>query len=165
LSRLVRVLSHGSGGHTRTVTDNDQLGCPFCRIVRGEDPGAREVFRNEHVVAFLPLEPATPGHTLVVPRGHVPDLWSLDGDVAAHLARATLRLSEAVRRATDPEGLNIIQSNGKAATQTVFHLHVHIVPRWTGDRMGPIWPAAGRAPETDGVWQAVRRECLAVGER
>lgn len=87
----------------------------------------------EHVVAFFPLEPATLGHTLVVPRQHVPDIWSLDEDTAAQLARVTVRLSNVMRRALQPEGLNVIQSNGEVATQTVFHLHVHVVPRWEGD--------------------------------
>jgi histidine triad (HIT) family protein len=153
-----------STGQTETVTDDDPSGCPFCKIVRGADPDAQEVFRNEHVVAFRPVNPATPGHTLLVPRGHVPDVWSLDESVAVHLARATLRLSDAVRRATGPEGLNIIQSNGKAAAQTVFHLHVHIVPRWPGDPVGRFWPAeAGcSAAENDAVWQAVQRECRKV---
>lgn len=105
-----------------------------------DDPDAREVYRDEHVVAFFPTEPAVLGHTMVVPREHVPDVWSLSEETASHLARATVRLAGAVRDAVEPEGLNIIQSNGEAATQTVFHLHVHLVPRWDGDAMGPIWP-------------------------
>ena len=111
------------------MTDPD---CPFCDIVR-RDEHAREVYRDEHVVAFFPLEPATLGHTLIVPRMHIPDIWSLDDDTAGHLARVTVRLSAAVREALSPAGLNVIQSNGAAATQTVFHLHVHVVPRWEGD--------------------------------
>src|SRR4051794_25855987 len=97
--------------------------CPFCEIVQREDPDAREIYRNEHVVAFFPLEPATLGHTLVVPQGHVPDIWSLKPEMAADIARATVGLAWAVKRAMWPEGLNIIQSNGAAATQTVPHLH------------------------------------------
>jgi histidine triad (HIT) family protein len=100
--------------------------CPFCRIAAGEDPDAREVRRDDRVVAFCPLHPATPGHTLVVPRRHVPDIWALDDDTAARLTRATLRLAGVMRRPLAPEGLNIIQSNGAAATQTVGHLHVQL---------------------------------------
>ncbi|MFG2167460.1 HIT family protein [Micromonospora chersina] len=135
--------------------------CPFCAIVQRRDSDAREVYRDELAVAFFPLEPATLGHTLVVPRQHIPDIWSLNDETASHLARVTLRLSRAVRCATEPEGLNIIQSNGAAATQSVFHLHVHIVPRWSGDGLGRIWP-----PETsysdiqkDQVWDRIRNEC------
>lgn len=115
-------------------------GCPFCEIVQRDDPDAREVYRDEHVVAFFPTEPAVLGHTMVVPREHVPDIWALSDETAEHLARATVRLAAAVREAVEPEGLNIIQSNGEAATQSVFHLHVHLVPRWDGDAIGPIWP-------------------------
>ncbi|MER7272041.1 HIT family protein [Micromonospora carbonacea] len=136
-------------------------GCPFCEIVQREAPDTREVYRDEHTVAFFPLEPATLGHTLVVPRNHVPDIWSLDEETASRLARITLRLSHAVRRATRPEGLNIIQSNGKVATQTVFHLHVHIVPRWSTDKLGRIWPPETSYSETqkDEIWELIRREC------
>ncbi|MEV4758877.1 HIT family protein [Micromonospora sp. NPDC049559] len=141
--------------------------CPFCEIVRREAPGAREVYRDESAVAFLPLEPATLGHTLVVPRIHAPDVWSLDERTAAHLARVTLRLSHAVKRATAPEGLNIIQSNGAVATQSVFHLHVHIVPRWSNDGVGPIWPPETSYSEKqkDDVWERLRYECDEVGAR
>lgn len=115
--------------------------CEFCEIVFGGDSEVREVFRDEHIVAFFPTEPAALGHLLVIPRRHVPDIWRLTPDEAAQLSRATLLLADAVRDAVRPEGLNVIQSNGEAATQTVQHLHVHLVPRWSGDEMGPIWPA------------------------
>lgn len=102
---------------------------------------AREVYRDDHAVAFFPLQPASLGHTLVVPRRHIPDIWALPEQTAAHLSRAVLRVAAALRAAVTPDGLNIIQSSGAAATQTVPHLHVHLVPRWAADAMGPIWPA------------------------
>ena len=138
--------------------------CPFCEIVQREAPDAREVYRDEHVVAFFPLEPATLGHTLVVPRQHIPDIWTLDEATAAHLARATVRLAAAVRDAVEPQGLNIIQSNGEAATQTVFHLHVHIVPRWGGDVVGRIWPPETSYSEDqkDDAWDRLREACRGV---
>lgn len=113
--------------------------CEFCEIVASEEP-ARIVLRFMEVVAFFPLEPATLGHTLLIPTTHVPDIWALDESVASSLAVATLSVAHAVRAAMSPDGLNIIQSNGEAATQTVPHLHVHVVPRWSSDDMGPIWP-------------------------
>jgi len=114
--------------------------CPFCKIVERQDPDVREVYRDENVVAFFPTNPAVLGHTLVIPRRHVPDIWSLRTEEAAQLSAVVLRLAEAVRAAFVPEGLNVIQSNGASATQTVSHLHVHLVPRNDGDAMGPIWP-------------------------
>jgi histidine triad (HIT) family protein len=140
---------------------NAKADCPFCEIVQREARDAREVYRDERAVAFFPQEPATLGHTLVVPRNHIPDVWSLDEETAAHLARVTLRLSHAVKCATKPEGLNIIQSNGAVATQSVFHLHIHIVPRWSSDELGRIWPPETSYSETqkDEVWERLRYEC------
>ena len=114
--------------------------CPFCAIIMGEG-WAREVYRDDHAVAFFPLRPAALGHTLVVPRRHIPDIWELPEADAAHLSLAALRVASALRAAVAPDGLNIIQSSGAAATQTVPHLHVHLVPRWAPDAMGSIWPA------------------------
>jgi histidine triad (HIT) family protein len=91
-------------------------------------------------MAFFPLRPAAVGHTLVIPKRHVDDLWSLDRDTAAVLAEAVLRVGAALRDALRPDGLNVIQSSGAAASQTVFHLHVHLVPRWHDDQFGGIWP-------------------------
>ncbi|WP_225323452.1 HIT family protein [Mycobacterium marseillense] len=119
---------------------NDNPDCPFCRIVRQQDPDVREVYRDDQVVAFFPTEPATLGHTLVIPHRHIPDIWALDEETAAQLASATIRVSQGVKSAFTPEGLNVIQSNGSAASQTVPHLHVHVVPRWRDDPMGNIWP-------------------------
>ncbi|WP_448071118.1 HIT family protein [Georgenia yuyongxinii] len=131
--------------------------CEFCEIVDRDDPDVREVYRDEFVVAFFPLEPAVLGHVLIVPRRHVPDIWGLDPDEAAQISRAALLLADAIREAMRPEGLNVIQSNGEAATQTVQHLHVHLVPRRTGDAMGPIWPA-----ETDYSEESKERAMLNV---
>lgn len=132
--------------------------CPFCEIVENDDPDAREVYRDEGAVAFFPTEPATLGHTLLIPRVHVPDIWSLPEEIAAHLSVVTVRLASAIQKAVAPEGLNVIQSNGAAATQTVPHLHIHLVPRWEGDAVGRIWP-----PEThytdeqkNDVWERLK---------
>lgn len=135
--------------------------CPFCQIVLRHDPDAREVYRDQNVVSFFPLEPATLGHTLVVPRQHIADIWNLDEDIAANLARVTVRLSKVMRRALHPEGLNVFQSNGEVATQTVPHFHVHIVPRWAGDAVGRIWPPETDYSETqkDAAWEALRTAC------
>ncbi|MEV7577870.1 HIT domain-containing protein [Microbacterium sp. NPDC089313] len=135
--------------------------CPFCEIVQRDDPDAREVYRDQHIVAFFPHNPATLGHTLVIPRIHVPDIWTLDRSTAEQLADATTRLAAAVKRAVNPDGLNVIQSNGSAASQTVFHLHIHLVPRWEGDPIGHIWPPESNysEKEKDDAWEALRVEC------
>jgi histidine triad (HIT) family protein len=142
-----------------TTLPNDP-NCPFCEIVARQEHAAREVFRTDQVVAFFPTEPATLGHTLLIPRAHIRDIWGLDLNLASELGRWTVTLADAVKRAMRPDGLNVIQSNGAAATQTVMHLHVHVVPRWKGDAVGRIWPRETHYSEgqKDDAWEALRRE-------
>lgn len=118
----------------------DRSDCPFCRIADGKE-GAHIIFEDDRTVAFFPLNPAIPGHTLVIPRGHVPDFLALDGPTAEAVNASTLRAARAVRRALAPAGMNVITSAGEAAQQTVFHLHVHVLPREYSDRVGNIWPS------------------------
>lgn len=141
--------------------DTSRAECAFCRIADGLDVEAREIFRDDDVVAFFPTEPATLGHTLVIPRAHFADIWAMDPAIGARLGAATVGISQAVGRAMRPEGLNIIQSNGEAATQTVMHVHVHIVPRWAGDAVGRIWPPETAYSEDakDSAWDLIRDEC------
>ena len=91
-------------------------------------------------VAFFPLEPATPGHTLVIPRLHVSDLWRVEPALGSDLMQAVIRVGQAVTVTLNPDGMNLITSSGSAAEQTVFHLHLHVVPRWRNDAIGKIWP-------------------------
>jgi len=114
--------------------------CPFCRIVRGADPHAVVLFEDDRTIAFAPLKPATRGHTLVVPKAHVTQIWDLDRDDATAVMATVVGVAEALRQTLQPEGLNVIQSNGAVATQTVNHIHVHLVPRWQRDRMELRWP-------------------------
>jgi histidine triad (HIT) family protein len=113
--------------------------CVFCDIVAGRSP-AKIVAEWDTAVAFFPVHPATLGHTLVVPRRHVRDIWSADAELGSHLLRYTLDLAHVLRSGLNPDGLNIINSSGEVATQTVMHLHVHLVPRYIDDAMGEIWP-------------------------
>ena len=117
-------------------------GCVFCAIVRGDEP-ADVVHETESSVAFLPLRPAAPGHTLVVPRLHVADFLACPAPLTAALAIEASLLGQALRSALDADGVNLITSAGAAATQTVFHLHLHLVPRWDGDALGDLWPVRG----------------------
>lgn len=114
--------------------------CAFCRIARGDDPNVLVVYEDASTVAFVPLNPATRGHILVIPRTHVWRVWDLDERDADTLARATVRMSRAIVDALDPPAMNVIQSNGVLATQTVNHVHVHLVPRWPRDRLRLKWP-------------------------
>ncbi len=138
--------------------------CAFCAIAGREDSDAREVYRDRFCVAFFPTEPATLGHTLLIPRAHVPDIWDLEPELAERLARTAVSLAHAVRQAVRPDGLNLIQSNGAAATQTVLHLHIHLVPRWEGDELGRIWPRETHYTEDskDAAWATLRAQARAI---
>ncbi|MEV1174258.1 HIT family protein [Nonomuraea sp. NPDC049784] len=113
--------------------------CAFCAVSAGAAT-TPVIFEDPAVLAFFPKRPAALGHTLIIPRVHIQDLWHLDIGTAATLARATLDLAHAMRTALRPDGLNVINSSGAAASQTVFHLHIHLVPRWRDDQFGTIWP-------------------------
>jgi histidine triad (HIT) family protein len=118
--------------------------CPFCQIAGG-DGTAEVVCDGESWLAFFPHDPATPGHTLVIPKSHVTDLWAVqDPRLAAELMEAVMKVGRAVHRALKPEGMNLISSAGSTAEQTVFHLHLHVVPRWHADNFGQIWPRTER---------------------
>ena len=115
--------------------------CPFCSIVRGEDAVVREVARNDKVVVFFPTEPAVLGHCMVIPRRHVEEFTALTSDEVSAVMTSAQAVAMSLRETYHPDGINIIQSNGEAATQSVPHVHVHIVPRWDDDAFGDIWPS------------------------
>ncbi len=122
-------------------TDPD---CIFCKIVAGELPSQR-VDEDEHTVAFMDLNPATRGHALVVPRRHASDLLEIDPEDLAATILAAQRLAQRAVPALGADGVNLINSCGADAWQTVFHLHVHVIPRYKGDPLTlPVDPAAGR---------------------
>jgi len=113
--------------------------CTFCRIVAGEIPSTR-VYENDRVLAFMDIGQVNPGHVLVAVKRHAENLYALAADDAAAVARASLAVAQAIRAAFAPAGLSVYQANGAAAGQTVFHYHVHLVPRREGDGMELAWP-------------------------
>jgi len=127
----------------------DDAGCDFCAIARGEDPTAEVVCQGETWVAFFPHNPATPGHTLVISREHAADLWRVPPPLAADLMAAVIRVGRAVQKAVLPEGMNLITSAGKVAEQTIYHVHLHVVPRWQHDGFDAIWPPKQPLPGID----------------
>jgi histidine triad (HIT) family protein len=132
--------------------------CAFCRIVRREIP-AEVVFESDTALAFFPPEPATRGHTLVIPKQHVEDFLHLASADLPALGDAVLRVGHGLEAALSPQGMNVISSAGAAASQTVGHLHVHLVPRWHGDAVGEIWPPKRPTPEAvlEGLADRVRQ--------
>ena len=116
-------------------TDPD---CIFCRIVAGEIPSFK-LLEDDRVLSFMDINPASEGHCLVIPKVHAPNLFeSADGSLAA-VAAACRRVADAVRRTLDPPGINLMQANGPAAGQSVFHLHFHVIPRRADDGLLFNW--------------------------
>ena len=113
--------------------------CVFCKIVAGEIP-ASVVYQDEHTIAFMDIGAVNPGHMLVACKPHVENVFGLDDALAAAVMRTTARVARALKGAFAPEGVNLFQANGAAAEQTVFHFHVHVLPRRTGDGMKLVWP-------------------------
>ncbi len=110
----------------------------FTRIVNGEIPAAK-VYEDEHTLAFMDINPATRGHILVICKQEHADLYSIAPEALAAVAHTTQRVARAIEAVLRPDGLNIVQNNGAAAGQTVFHYHVHLIPRWEGDNALPLW--------------------------
>jgi histidine triad (HIT) family protein len=113
--------------------------CVFCRIVAGEIP-ANVVHEDGETLAFMDLGQVNPGHVLVAVKRHAQDIYALDESQARALFGAVARVARGIRAAFAPQGLSVYQANGKAAGQTVFHLHIHVVPRYEGDGMNLAWP-------------------------
>jgi histidine triad (HIT) family protein len=132
--------------------------CVFCRIVAGQIPSTR-VFEDEHTLAFMDIGQVNPGHVLVAVKKHAPSLYELDEAQAGAVARACVRISRALQAEFEPEGLSVYQANGKAAGQTVFHYHVHLLPRHAGDGMEFTWPVKNPAREVlEGYAERIRRK-------
>ncbi|NVL89620.1 MAG: HIT family protein [Desulfobacterales bacterium] len=119
------------------------MDCIFCKIVSNEIPSIK-VYEDDRVFAFMDINPLNDGHLLIVPKAHAATIHEItEADFLAVMS-VTHKLAAAVKKALNPEGINLMQLNGRAANQVVPHLHVHIVPRWSGDGL-PIcnWePAA-----------------------
>ena len=114
--------------------------CVFCRIVAKEIPAA-VVFEDEHTIAFMDAGQVNPGHVLVAAKGACREPLRAGRCAGRRAVCAAARVARAIRDAFDPQGLSVYQANGKAAGQTVFHYHMHLVPRHEGDGMALTWPA------------------------
>ncbi len=112
--------------------------CVFCRIVAGQLPSIK-LAEDKHCLAIMDINPFAPGHALVIAHEHHPDLFSTPAETVGAVARMAKRIATAVQEATTPDGLNIVQSNGPGAAQSVLHYHVHVLPRYKGDNGKLNW--------------------------
>jgi histidine triad (HIT) family protein len=130
-------------------------GCIFCAIVNGTAP-SRRIYEDEHTIAFMDINPATDGHALVIPRAHVRDLWDIDEPVASKVMAASVRVASMMRKALEPDGINILHATGAAAFQTIFHFHLHVIPRYRGDPIKLPWvPRPGDRTKIDALAEKI----------
>lgn len=128
--------------------------CDFCRLVRREGPVSC-IYEDEKVIAFLDIRPMNEGHTLVIPKKYYRYIYEVPDEEIAHLFKVVRRVAWAVKKAVNAGGISITQHNESAAGQDVFHLHVHIIPRYEGQRL----------PRPDKIPEASREELDEVARK
>lgn len=132
------------------------MDCVFCKIRDGVLP-ATKVYEDDRVLAVLDIHPLNDGHTLVLTKAHAETLWEADPEDLAAAVRAAQVVARAIREALKPDGLNVLQANGRAAFQSVPHFHLHLVPRWEGDGRGLNWELVpGQADRIRTVGEQIR---------
>ncbi len=131
--------------------------CIFCKIAAGEIPCVR-VFEDDTTLAFMDIAPLNKGHLLVIPKKHFDNVLEIDEESYGHLFSVICRIAKAVGAGLSPQGMNVLQLNGKAANQVVPHLHIHIVPRWVGDGLTiSAWePISGDMKEISGTAETIK---------
>ena len=110
--------------------------CIFCEILKGNAPSSK-VFEDDICMAFMDIQPVNPGHVLVIPKTHFKDLSDLPGDIGGHLFQVAQRIANALSKTkVKNEGIDLFLAHGEAAGQEVFHVHLHVIPRYEGDGFG-----------------------------
>lgn len=112
--------------------------CIFCKIANGEIPSAT-LYEDEEFRVIMDLGPAAKGHSLILPKKHAANLFELPEDVATKAILVAQKVGSRLKEGLNADGLNVVQNNGEAAGQTVFHFHMHLIPRYAGDSVGISW--------------------------
>lgn len=133
--------------------------CIFCKIIKGDIPSAK-VYEDEHVLAFLDISQVTKGHTLVIPKVHKENIYELTPEIAANLYKAVPAIASALKEEFSPIGLNTLNNNGEEAGQSVFHFHLHLLPRYgKGDGFGAVW----KTHQDDYTFEDLNNMAKAIG--
>ena len=114
------------------------MDCIFCAIAEGVIP-ATKVYEDDQILAFMDINPANPGHLLVIPKRHYRNIFDINAEMAGKIMQVGTQLASAIKTALSPDGLNLLQSSESAAFQTVFHFHLHLIPRWEDDSLALPW--------------------------
>ncbi len=112
--------------------------CIFCKLANGVIP-TNSLYEDDVVKVIFDAGPASLGHVLILPKEHFDNVYALDDDTAAHVFQVAVKVAKALKEGLNLEGLNIVQNNGEIAGQTVFHFHMHIIPRYKGDTVNVGW--------------------------
>ncbi|BCB02934.1 HIT family protein [Bacillus sp. KH172YL63] len=113
--------------------------CIFCKIIDGDIP-AMKVYEDEHVLAFLDISQVTKGHTLLIPKVHKENVYELTPDISSHLFSVAPKIANSIKAEFNPVGMNLLSNAGEEAGQSVFHFHMHFIPRYgNGDGFGAVW--------------------------
>ena len=112
--------------------------CIFCKLANGIIP-TNSLYEDDVVKVIFDAGPASSGHVLILPKEHFDNVYSLDDDTAAHIFQVAVKVAKALKEGLNLEGLNIVQNNGEIAGETVFHFHMHIIPRYKGDTVNVGW--------------------------
>ena len=112
--------------------------CLFCKIIAGEIP-CYELFENDETLAFMDINPANEGHALVIPKEHAADVHAVSDSAITATIKTAKKIAAAIDKTLNPDGLNLLQCNGPAAAQSVFHFHMHVLPRQDGDELKLNW--------------------------
>lgn len=112
--------------------------CIFCKIIAGEIPSFK-IFENDNTLAFMDINPASPGHALVIPKEHAADVHAVSEAAISETVKTAKKIAAAIDRTLKPQGLNLLQCNGPAAAQSVLHFHMHVLPRSEGDELKLNW--------------------------
>jgi len=130
--------------------------CIFCKIASGE-AAAAVVYEDKHTIAFMDIGQVNPGHVIVAVKPHIRDIYTLTDELAASFFQTAARVARAVKKTMQPEGVTLLQANEAVGFQTIFHLHLHVLPRHTDDGVNLTWPAKNPAiEELDRLAQQVK---------
>lgn len=112
--------------------------CIFCKIANGEIPSST-LYEDEKVRVILDISPASKGHALILPKEHYANLYEISEEMAVHVIKTAKKMAKKMQEQLGAEGLNVLQNNGELAGQTVFHYHMHLIPRYQGDKVNMKW--------------------------
>ncbi len=144
-------------GRPQEVTLKHDPDCIFCKIVAGEIPSFK-VYEDEPTLGFMDINPANPGHVLAIPKAHWKDVHTIPDHVIAATVQTAKRIASAVEAALSPHGINLVQANGPGAAQSIFHFHMHVVPRHKGDELKLNWGLRpGDMAQVEAIAERIKR--------